>query len=161
MLFIFQVEAIAQPLDPTNDSSDLSPTSTYSLVGLHIGFMGSTVTRGHTLPESLYAQVQMSARSWNNSPGIPHTALAAISSLYLSVTCWRHSMQPSPSSPCKVCIPADILRVEIASSVTCSATERPRSRVYACFCNVRVLYSVFYRALLVSHTFITNRAVIP
>ncbi len=108
MWFIFQVKATAQPLQPTNDASDLSPTSTYSLVGLHTG---STETRSNTLPESLYAQVQMSARSWNNSAGIPHTALAATSSLYLSFAQAGDTARThTPPSPCTECIPADILR---------------------------------------------------
>ncbi|XP_044076709.1 CD48 antigen-like isoform X2 [Siniperca chuatsi] len=54
-----------RPLDqsPTNDPSYVSPNSTYCLVGHPTGSMGSTETRGKTLPESLYAQVEKPARS--------------------------------------------------------------------------------------------------
>ncbi|XP_031154002.2 uncharacterized protein LOC116048862 isoform X1 [Sander lucioperca] len=43
----------------------LSPTSTYCLVGPHTGSVDSSTTRGTTLPESLYAQVDKPARSLN------------------------------------------------------------------------------------------------
>ncbi|XP_038573337.1 SLAM family member 9-like isoform X1 [Micropterus salmoides] len=54
-----QVEDITRGLNqrPTDDSSGLSPTSTYSLVGPHTGPEGTT-ERGRTLPESVYAEVQ-------------------------------------------------------------------------------------------------------
>ncbi|XP_039672094.1 uncharacterized protein LOC120568568 [Perca fluviatilis] len=43
----------------------LSPNSTYCLVGPHTGTVDSSMTRGTTLPESLYAQVDKPARSLN------------------------------------------------------------------------------------------------
>ncbi|XP_028450073.1 uncharacterized protein LOC114565926 isoform X2 [Perca flavescens] len=43
----------------------LSPTSTYCLVGPHTGSVDSSTTRGMTLPESLYAQVNKPAGSLN------------------------------------------------------------------------------------------------
>ncbi|XP_068587396.1 SLAM family member 7-like [Cebidichthys violaceus] len=54
-----------QPPDqsPTDDASDLSPTSTYSLVGAHTGCPRPTETGDTALPESLYAQVEKPARS--------------------------------------------------------------------------------------------------
>ncbi|XP_042354472.1 CD48 antigen-like [Plectropomus leopardus] len=45
------------------DTSDQSTTSTYCLVGPHSGSLGSTETKGTTLPESVYATVEKSARS--------------------------------------------------------------------------------------------------
>ncbi|XP_045907265.1 uncharacterized protein LOC123972081 [Micropterus dolomieu] len=53
-----QVESTTHPLNqiPT-DASGLSPTTTYSSVGLHTGPVGSP-ERGRTLPESLYAHVE-------------------------------------------------------------------------------------------------------
>ncbi|XP_045907264.1 uncharacterized protein LOC123972080 [Micropterus dolomieu] len=47
---------------PTDDTSGVSPTSTYYLVGPHTGPVGSP-ERGRTLPESLYAHVKKSARA--------------------------------------------------------------------------------------------------
>ncbi|XP_068587408.1 SLAM family member 9-like [Cebidichthys violaceus] len=54
-----------QPPDqsPTDDASDLSPTSTYSLVGAHTGCPRPAETGDTALPESLYAQVEKTARS--------------------------------------------------------------------------------------------------
>ncbi|XP_038573335.1 uncharacterized protein LOC119901753 isoform X3 [Micropterus salmoides] len=53
-----QVESTTHPLNqiPT-DASGLSPTTTYSSVGLHTGPVGSP-ERGRTLPESMYAYVE-------------------------------------------------------------------------------------------------------
>ncbi|XP_037643690.1 uncharacterized protein LOC119498716 isoform X5 [Sebastes umbrosus] len=63
-----QVGTTAQPLDqsPTDDASGLSPTSTYCLVGPHTGPQETNKTRDTTVPESLYATVDKSARSLNN-----------------------------------------------------------------------------------------------
>nr|XP_033506806.1 SLAM family member 9-like [Epinephelus lanceolatus] len=47
---------------PTRDVSELSPTSTYCLVGPHTGTVESTETRDKPLPESLYAQVEKPAK---------------------------------------------------------------------------------------------------
>ncbi|XP_027147405.1 uncharacterized protein LOC109140109 [Larimichthys crocea] len=52
-----EMGATARPADPTNDASGPSPVTEYSFVGLH---SGSTETRGNTLPESLYAQIDRS-----------------------------------------------------------------------------------------------------
>lgn len=59
------MEAPVQPVGQSskNDSSGLSPTSTYSYVGQHTGSVASTETRDATQPESLYAQVERPARS--------------------------------------------------------------------------------------------------
>ncbi|XP_037643687.1 uncharacterized protein LOC119498716 isoform X2 [Sebastes umbrosus] len=63
-----QVGTTAQPLDqsPTDDASGLSPTSTYCLVGPHTGPQETNKTRDTTVPESLYATVDKSARPLNN-----------------------------------------------------------------------------------------------
>ncbi|XP_039672089.1 uncharacterized protein LOC120568565 isoform X2 [Perca fluviatilis] len=53
------------PQSPTAEGIGLSPTSTYCLVGPHTGPVDSITTRGTTLPESLYAQVDKPARSLN------------------------------------------------------------------------------------------------
>ncbi|XP_051250258.1 CD48 antigen-like isoform X2 [Dicentrarchus labrax] len=53
-----EMETVAQPPNPTIDASD--PSTLYSLVGTHTG---PTETRGNTLPESLYAEVENTARS--------------------------------------------------------------------------------------------------
>ncbi|XP_040910557.1 SLAM family member 9-like [Toxotes jaculatrix] len=60
-----EVGPTAQPLteSSTNDASGLSPTSTYCLVGFPIGSVGSTETRGTSLPESVYAQLEKPARA--------------------------------------------------------------------------------------------------
>ncbi|XP_070775472.1 SLAM family member 9-like isoform X2 [Enoplosus armatus] len=60
-----QVETTGQPRyqSPAGDASGVSPTSTYSLVGPHAGNMGSTETKGKTLPETLYAQVEKTSKS--------------------------------------------------------------------------------------------------
>ncbi|XP_049454693.1 CD48 antigen-like isoform X1 [Epinephelus fuscoguttatus] len=59
-----QIAATAQtPVQrPTRDVSELSPTSTYCLVGPHTGTVESTETRDKPLPESLYAQVEKPAK---------------------------------------------------------------------------------------------------
>ncbi|XP_074508216.1 SLAM family member 9-like isoform X2 [Sebastes fasciatus] len=63
-----QVGTTAQPLDqsPTADASGLSPTSTYCLVGPHPGPLETNKTRDTSVPESLYATVEKSARPLNN-----------------------------------------------------------------------------------------------
>ncbi|XP_023280307.1 uncharacterized protein LOC111668460 isoform X1 [Seriola lalandi dorsalis] len=48
---------------PSSDASGLPPNSTYALVGSPSGPMGSTETRGNTLPESLYAAVDKPSRA--------------------------------------------------------------------------------------------------
>ncbi|XP_047188046.1 uncharacterized protein LOC118310461 isoform X4 [Scophthalmus maximus] len=68
---ILQDNVTAQTVNrkPSDDASGLSPTTTYCLVGHHTGSTGSSGTTGATksrdkpLPESLYAEVEKSARS--------------------------------------------------------------------------------------------------
>lgn len=66
--FIYQMEAAAQPLDPTSDSS--SPFSVYSSLEPHTGPTRSDEARNKPLPESLYASAEKPPRSWNDSSGI-------------------------------------------------------------------------------------------
>ncbi|XP_035860908.1 uncharacterized protein LOC118495806 [Sander lucioperca] len=64
---VYEVPQVRPRALPQSESEviGLSPTSTYSLVGLHTGSVDSSTTRGTTLPESLYAQVDKPARSLN------------------------------------------------------------------------------------------------
>ncbi|XP_028449317.1 uncharacterized protein LOC114565457 [Perca flavescens] len=62
---VIRVGPTALPQSPAVEVIGLSPTSTYCLVGPHTGSVDSNTTRGTTLPESLYAQVDKPARSLN------------------------------------------------------------------------------------------------
>ncbi|XP_036939473.1 SLAM family member 9-like isoform X2 [Acanthopagrus latus] len=57
-----EVEAAAQPLDPTSNSPS-SPSTIYSYVEPHTGPMRPTEDKTKTLPESLYASVEKPSRS--------------------------------------------------------------------------------------------------
>ncbi|XP_030258819.1 SLAM family member 9-like [Sparus aurata] len=56
-----EMEAAAQPLDPTSDSS--SPSSVYSLLEPHTGPTRSDEARNKPLPESVYASAEKPPRS--------------------------------------------------------------------------------------------------
>lgn len=120
MWFLFQMKATVRPVDQSskNDSSGLSPTSHYCMVGPHADSVASTETRDATQPESLYAQVERPARSWKKNLQEVYSTYGICSNYQFVVkSCpsWRHGMHPT--HPHTLCVTVDNSH-EIASYVT-------------------------------------------